>query len=103
MTAHAANLAAAQELFEITPLQPSLGAEIGGIDLAGPLEPAARDALRAALLAYKVLFFRDQDLSHEEHIAFTANFGALGGLGAARADRAPDRRRHRLRQHRQGL
>ncbi len=77
MTAHAADLAAARELFDITPLQPSLGAEIGGIDLTRPLDPAARDALRAALLAYRVLFFRDQDLSHEQHIAFAANFGAL--------------------------
>jgi taurine dioxygenase len=77
MTAHDADLAAARALFDIKPLQPSLGAEIAGIDLRQPLEPAARDALRAALLAYKVLFFRDQDLSTEQHIAFTANFGAL--------------------------
>jgi alpha-ketoglutarate-dependent sulfate ester dioxygenase len=77
MTAHDANLAAAQALFDITPLQPSIGAEIAGIDLARPLDPAARDALRAALLTYRVLFFRDQDLSFEQHIAFTANFGAL--------------------------
>jgi alpha-ketoglutarate-dependent taurine dioxygenase len=77
MTAYAAELAAARELFDITPLQPSLGAEVAGIDLSQPLDPAARDALRAALLSYKVLFFRDQDLSHEQHIAFTANFGAL--------------------------
>jgi taurine dioxygenase len=77
MTAHAADLAAARQLFDITPVQPSLGAEIAGIDLSKPLDPATRDALRAALLAYKVIFFRDQDLSCEQHIAFTAQFGAL--------------------------
>ena len=77
MTVQDARLEAARELFDITPLQPSLGAEIAGIDLSQPLDPAARDGLRAALLAYKVLFFRDQDLSYEQHIAFTANFGAL--------------------------
>jgi taurine dioxygenase len=77
VTAHDADLAAARELFDITPLQPSLGAEVSGIDLSQPLDAAARDALRAALLSYRVLFFRDQDLSHEQHIDFTANFGAL--------------------------
>ncbi len=46
MTAHDIDLAAARELFDITPLQPSLGAEIAGIDLSKPLDPAARDALR---------------------------------------------------------
>jgi taurine dioxygenase len=77
MTAHDSNLAAARELFEITPLQPNIGAEIGGIDLSRPLDPAARDGLRAALLAYRVIFFRDQDLTQEQHIAFGRNFGEL--------------------------
>ena len=77
MTVHAAGLAEAQKLFDITPLQPSLGAEIAGIELSRPLDPAARDALWAALLTYKVLFFRDQAMTREEHIAFGAQFGDL--------------------------
>jgi alpha-ketoglutarate-dependent sulfate ester dioxygenase len=77
MNVHAADLAEAQKLFGITPLQPSLGAEIGGIQLSGPLDPAAREALWAALLTYKVLFFRDQEMSREEHIALGAQFGEL--------------------------
>lgn len=64
-------------LFEITPLQPSLGAEIKGIDLRRPLDGATRAALTAALLRYRVLFFRDQDLTREQHIAFGAAFGEL--------------------------
>jgi taurine dioxygenase len=65
------------DLFEITPLQPSLGAEIGGLDLRKSLDPDTRAALTAALLRYRVLFFRDQDLTREEHIAFGAAFGDL--------------------------
>jgi taurine dioxygenase len=67
----------ATKLFDITPLQPSLGAQIGGIDLARPLDRPTYDALRAALLQYKVLFFRDQNLTREEHIALGAAFGDL--------------------------
>ncbi len=61
---------------QIQALTPAIGAEVSGVDLgnpsAGPLE-----ALRAALLKHKVLFFRDQDISREEHIAFARSFGDL--------------------------
>ncbi|BAK65734.1 putative alpha-ketoglutarate-dependent taurine dioxygenase [Sphingobium sp. SYK-6] len=65
------------DLFEITPLQPSLGAQISGIDLSQPLDKARHAALHAALLHYKVLFFRDQPLTREQHIALGAAFGDL--------------------------
>jgi len=77
MTIAEAVLDAAHSLFEITPLQPSLGAQVSGIDLTRPLGPDERDALRAALLAYRVLFFRDQDITREQHIAFGEQFGEL--------------------------
>jgi taurine dioxygenase len=64
-------------LFDITPLQPSLGALVTGIDLAQPLDAARHEALHAALLRYRVLFFRDQHLTREQHIAFGAAFGDL--------------------------
>jgi taurine dioxygenase len=77
MTAHQASLDAARTLFEIVVLQPSLGAEIRGIDLREPLDEATRDALRTTLLRYRVIFFRDQPLSREQHIAFGRAFGDL--------------------------
>lgn len=64
-------------LFDITPLQPSLGALITGIDLAEPLDRNRHAGLLAALLRYKVLFFRGQHLTREQHIAFGAAFGDL--------------------------
>jgi len=66
-----------ESLLSLTPLQPTIGAEISDIDLKGPLEPEIRDALRAAILQYKVLFFRDQHLSREEQAAFASQFGPL--------------------------
>lgn len=77
MTVTEAVLDAAHAQFDITPLQPSLGAEISGIDLANPLAPDAQEALWAALLAYRVLFFREQDITREQHIALGEQFGEL--------------------------
>ena len=61
----------------IRPLQPTIGAEIEGIDLRAPLSDARRDAIKAAILQYKVVFFRDQELDKESHAAFAARFGPL--------------------------
>jgi taurine dioxygenase len=61
----------------LTPLTPTIGAEVSGVDLSQPLDAAARDAVRQALLDWKVLFFRDQDITTEQHLAFAGQFGAL--------------------------
>jgi taurine dioxygenase len=58
-------------------LQPTIGAEISGVDLRSPLSDAARDEIKAALLKYRVVFFRDQELTGEQHAAFAARFGPL--------------------------
>lgn len=67
----------AHDLFTLTPLSTTIGAEIGGIDLSRPLTQAVRDGLYQALLDWKVIFFRDQDISAEQHLAFAQNFGGL--------------------------
>ena len=61
----------------ITRLEPTIGAEIAGIDLRQPLTPALRDELRQLLLTHKVLFFRDQAIDTEQQIAFAKEFGEL--------------------------
>lgn len=55
---------------EVAPSGPLLGAEISGVDLRQPLDAGQVAAIRAALLRYKVLFFREQDISHEDHVHF---------------------------------
>ncbi len=62
---------------DIRPLQPTIGAEIHGIDISRPLSVEVRDAIRAAVLQYKVVFFRDQALDNDNHAAFARNFGPL--------------------------
>lgn len=61
----------------ITPLTPTIGAEISGVDLGRPLDAATEDAIYQALLDHLVIFFRDQDISPERHLAFSESFGEL--------------------------
>lgn len=63
----------------VTPVSTMLGAEISGLDLREPLTPEIVAAIRAALLRHKVVFFRDQDISHEDHVRFGRYFGELEG------------------------
>jgi alpha-ketoglutarate-dependent taurine dioxygenase len=61
----------------VSPLSAHIGAELSGVDLQRPLRPDAIATIRAALLQWRVVFFREQFLSHEQHIAFSAQFGEL--------------------------
>jgi alpha-ketoglutarate-dependent taurine dioxygenase len=61
----------------IHPLEPTIGAEISGIDLRQPISDAVRDEIKRTLLEYKVVFFRDQELTTDQHAAFAARFGKL--------------------------
>ncbi|HZS82190.1 MAG TPA: TauD/TfdA family dioxygenase [Stellaceae bacterium] len=63
--------------FEIKPLAGSLGAEIAGLDLARPLPEGAAARIREALTRHLVIFFRGQDLTPEQHLAFSRLFGPL--------------------------
>jgi len=60
----------------VTPLNPVIGAEIGGVDLSR-LNDGQFAEIRAALNAHHVLIFRDQHLSREDHKAFGRRFGRL--------------------------
>ncbi|MGE8487256.1 MAG: TauD/TfdA dioxygenase family protein [Paraburkholderia nemoris] len=71
--------AALQEVqsIQVNPLSAHIGAEIHGVDLTQ--KPDARQIadIRAALLKWRVVFFREQFLTHEQHIAFSTQFGEL--------------------------
>ena len=58
-------------------ISPCLGAEISGVDLSKPLDEETFDEVRAALLAYRVIFFRDQDITSLQHMDFAKRFGEL--------------------------
>ena len=70
--------------FELTPLSGSFGAAITGIQLAEALSDDALFAeLHAAWLDYQVLFFRDQELTPEQHLELGRKFGEIQKMGYA--------------------
>jgi taurine dioxygenase len=54
-----------------------VGAEIRGIDLSRPLDDADRGTIRRVLADRGVVFFRDQSLTPEQHLAVAGRFGAI--------------------------
>jgi taurine dioxygenase len=60
---------------QIEPASPALGCEISGVDLSTPLSAATVGAICQALLAYGVVFFRDQNLSPAQQLAVAGHFG----------------------------
>ncbi|NUS93771.1 MAG: TauD/TfdA family dioxygenase [Nocardia sp.] len=53
------------------------GAEIAGVDLDQQLSDEVIAEIRAALLKWKVVFFRNQTIGHAEQIAFARRFGKV--------------------------
>ena len=72
--------------FEARPMSPSIGAEILGVDLREDQDDGLIADLRRALLTYKVIFFRDQEITRAQHIAFARRFGPLEIHPATPAD-----------------
>lgn len=54
-----------------------IGAQIGGVDTGSELDDDAIAAIRQALLAHRVVFFRDQSLDYDRQVAFARRFGQL--------------------------
>ena len=65
------------ELIQVRPMTKRIGAEVFGIDLSQPLGNQAFSELHDALMQHQVLFFRDQQLTHESHKALGRSFGKL--------------------------
>ena len=65
------------ERMTIRPVSTFVGAEILDVDLAGSLPKPTVDAIRRALFQHGVVFFRDQKLTPEQHVAFAQRFGEI--------------------------
>src|ERR1041384_1189477 len=59
----------------ITPLHPSLGAEVAGVDLGAPIAEPTRQELSRALADHLALVFRDQSLTPAQYLAAASAFG----------------------------
>ena len=62
--------------FRVEPLTPTIGAEVVGVDMAN-VDADLASTIHEAWMDWKVLFFRDQDLTQEQHIAYGRAFGEL--------------------------
>jgi taurine dioxygenase len=62
---------------DVIPTGAVLGAEIGGIDLARPLDDAGFAAIERAYNEYGVIFFRNQHIMPMQQVAFTRRFGEI--------------------------
>jgi taurine dioxygenase len=61
----------------VKPIAGALGAEISGVDLSQKLDDAVIGEIRRALVGNCVIFFRDQHLTPDQHLAFGRRFGEL--------------------------
>ena len=77
MAGKAAALREVAAPFEVEPIGRTIGAEIHGLDLTRPLDPAAFQALEAALIEHKIIYARDQHLTTAQHVALGRRFGEL--------------------------
>ena len=64
-------------MLSIRQIHPVFVGEVLGADLTGPLSPADVAAIEAGMDRYAVLVFRDQDITDDQQMAFTLNFGAI--------------------------
>ena len=65
------------QTIDVRPLTSSVGAEIFGVDLARDISQETFAEIHQAFLDHLVVFFRDQDLSVDQQIAFARRFGPL--------------------------
>ena len=72
---------------KVEPLTCAIGAELSNVDLgAASRDPGLVAEIRKLLLQYRVLFFRDQDITRAEHVAFARHFGELEDHPVAGSD-----------------
>jgi taurine dioxygenase len=65
----------------------SIGAELSNVNLGiASRDPGLVAEIKSYLLKHKALFFRDQDFTRAEHVAFAKHFGALEDHPVAGSD-----------------
>ena len=63
---------------KVTRCSPNIGAEIGNIDLTQPLTEIELAELKRAFTENLVLFFRNQEISFDDHVRLAEYFGKVG-------------------------
>lgn len=65
------------EHFDARRMGATIGAELSGVDLTSALADEVIAEIQQALWEYKVVFFRDQPLTPQQHVAVARRFGEL--------------------------
>jgi taurine dioxygenase len=80
-------VAISPQTLKVETLTCAIGAEVRNVNLGvASRDPALMAAIRSLLLAHKVLFFRDQEITRAEHVAFARHFGELEDHPVAGSD-----------------
>ena len=64
-------------MFDVRPVAGALGAELSGVDLSLALSDEVLKEIHRLLVEYQVIFFRGQNISHEQHKLLAGSFGVL--------------------------
>ena len=65
------------ETIEVSPLSPALGGIISGVDIAAGVSDEQFAEIRQAFIDYSVIFFRDQQITPDQHIEFARRWGEI--------------------------
>ena len=76
----------------ISPLHPAIAGEVTGIDIRKPLTPQEVAAIEAGMDKYAVLVFPGQNLTDEQQMAFTVNFGPIEDARGGNVTKPQDKR-----------
>jgi alpha-ketoglutarate-dependent 2,4-dichlorophenoxyacetate dioxygenase len=76
----------------IRPLHPAIAGEVTGIDITKPLKPEEVAAIEAGMDKYAVLVFPGQNLTDEQQMAFTVNFGPIEDARGGNVTKPQDKR-----------
>ena len=76
----------------IRQIHPVFVGEVSGVDISKPISRADAAAIEAAMDRYAVLVFHDQEITDEQQMAFSLNFGALENARGGNVTKAEDKR-----------
>jgi len=65
------------ECISVQPVSPSLGAEVGNVDIASGVDDLQLAEIKQAFTDYGVIFFRDQNITPDQHIEFAERWGKI--------------------------
>jgi alpha-ketoglutarate-dependent 2,4-dichlorophenoxyacetate dioxygenase len=76
----------------IRPLTANIAGEVSGVDITRPLTKDEVTAIESGMDKHAVLVFRDQDITDDQQMAFTRNFGAIEDARGGNVTKPQDKR-----------